>query len=121
MKKAIYLLLGLFLLTGCLQSSAFVGPAITGASSGSIYNAGLSYTSNAVLKETTGKTAAEYLLSTLEEKKMLIEKKQNEIKANIEQKKILIEKKQKEIQANSEEFFHLVTDHISNYKKKITN
>lgn len=84
MKKAIYLLLSMLLLTGCLQSSALVGPAITGASSGSIYNAGLSYTSNIVVKKATGKTTAEYLISALEQKKL-----------KIEQKKITIKKKTK--------------------------
>ena len=110
MRKAIYLLLSLLLLTGCLQSSAFVGPVITGATSGSMYNAGLSYTSSAIFKKTTGKTTSEYLISALEQKKL-----------KIEQKKIAIKKKQKQILSVKEDFFNMVKVHISSYKKTIVN
>ena len=53
---------GLFILTtlnGCVQSSAFLGPAVTGASTGNAYQAGLSYSTNLIVEEFTGKTSIE--------------------------------------------------------------
>ena len=53
---------GLFILTtlnGCVQSTALLGPAVTGASTGNIYQAGLSYSTNLIVEEVTGKTSIE--------------------------------------------------------------
>ena len=48
MKKILLLLLVSFVfLSGCFQSIALLGPAIGGASTGKIYQAGLSYGTNA--------------------------------------------------------------------------
>ena len=49
----------LLLLNGCVQSSAFLGPAVTVASTGSVYQAGLSYASSKAIIKITGKTPAE--------------------------------------------------------------
>ena len=46
-------------LNGCLQSSAMLGPAYTMASTGNIYQAGLGYGSNIMIKKHTGKTTIE--------------------------------------------------------------
>ena len=51
----------LLLLNGCVQSSAFLGPAVTVASTGSIYQAGLSYASTKTIIKFTGKTPTENL------------------------------------------------------------
>ena len=53
-------------LTGCLQNTAFLGPAITVASTGNIYQAGLSYGSSQVIKKMTGKTPTENVKSFLD-------------------------------------------------------
>ena len=55
--------------SGCLQSSAFFGPVITVASTGNIYQAGLSYGSNVVVQNLTGKTPMENIKDMLEPKK----------------------------------------------------
>ena len=46
----------LLLLNGCLQNTVFLGPAVTAASTGNIYHAGLSYSSNIAITRITGKT-----------------------------------------------------------------
>ena len=54
---------GLFILitlNGCVQSTAFLGPAVTGASTGNIYQAGLSYTSNSLLEKQLGKNPSAF-------------------------------------------------------------
>jgi outer membrane lipoprotein-sorting protein len=66
------LLIGILILTtlnGCVQSSAFLGPAVTGASTGNVYQAGLSYSTNLVVKEITGKTPIENFQELLTQKK----------------------------------------------------
>ena len=55
-------------MTGCFQSSAMVGPAITFASTGNVSQAGLAYLTNKTVKEETGMSAAEYISTILEEK-----------------------------------------------------
>ena len=64
-KKIIILLLSLLFLNACVQSSAFLAPAITIASTGNIYNAGLQYGTNAAVKKETGKNTVEYISSIL--------------------------------------------------------
>ena len=65
LKKLIISLSFLCILNGCAQNVALLGPAITGASTGSIYQAGLSYGSNHLVKEVTGKTTTENIKSLI--------------------------------------------------------
>ena len=57
------------LLSGCFQTSAMVGPAITLASTGNIAQAGISYSANKAIEEETGMTATEHFLNSIEENK----------------------------------------------------
>ena len=68
MKKILLLLLCFVFLSGCFQSIALIGPAITGASTGKIYQAGLSYGTNMIMEEITGKTTTEHMLGILNSK-----------------------------------------------------
>ena len=63
--KNILLLLCFVMLTGCFQSIVFLGPAIGGASTGKIYQAGLSYGTNMIMLQATGKTTSEHMLDIL--------------------------------------------------------
>ena len=63
--KNILLLLCFVFLSGCFQTMAFLGPAITGASTGKIYQAGLSYGTNVIMFQATGKTTTEHMLDIL--------------------------------------------------------
>tara|TARA_B100000780_G_scaffold257065_1_gene206661 strand:- start:1583 stop:1879 length:297 start_codon:yes stop_codon:yes gene_type:complete len=74
MLKTITTIFFLLLLNGCVQSTAFLGPAITGASTGSVYQAGLSFGTSHVVSKVTGKTPTEnikfFLLDDSEKEKM---------------------------------------------------
>ena len=91
----------LFFLNGCLQSTALLGPAYTLASSGNIYQAGLSYGSNQAVKKITGKTPTENIQSLVDNKKKKIEEeeKQEEFFALVKSR---IEKTSKIIQLTNQ-------------------
>ena len=66
-KIVLYFCISLFL-TGCYQSSAMVGPAITLASTGNVSQAGLAYITNKAVEKETGMSTTEYVSTILEEK-----------------------------------------------------
>ena len=76
LKKIIISAFIMCFLTGCLQSTAFLGPAITVANSGSVYQAGLSYGSSEAIKKVTGKTPTENIKSFLDSKNSTVEKEE---------------------------------------------
>ena len=78
LKKIITGLFLLFFLNGCVQSTALLGPAYTMASTGNIYQAGLSYGSNQAVKNITGKTPTENIKSLVDNKKIKIEEKEKQ-------------------------------------------
>ena len=65
-KKIAFILMSVVLLTGCAQSTAFLGPAITVAATGNIAQAGFTYGTNEVFKKETGKDTIQYVSSLLE-------------------------------------------------------
>ena len=65
-------------LNGCVQSTALLGPAYTLASTGNIYQAGLSYSSNQAVKKITGKSPTENIQSLVDNKKIKIEEKEKQ-------------------------------------------
>ena len=77
LKKIIISAFAMCFLTGCLQNTAFLGPAITVASTGNIYQAGLSYGSSATIKKMTGKTPTENIKSFLDSKDSTVEKEED--------------------------------------------
>ena len=66
--KKIFLLLCFVFLSGCFQSVALLGPVIGGASTGKIYQAGLSYGTNMIMLQATGKTTSEHMMDILNSK-----------------------------------------------------
>ena len=77
LKKIITGLFLLFFLNGCVQSAALLGPAYTMASTGNIYQAGLSYGSNKAVKKVTGKSPTENIKSLTDNKKSKIDEEKN--------------------------------------------
>ena len=75
LKKIILLILGLFFLNSCVETTAFLGPAITVGTSGNVYHAGFSYGSNQLIKKTTGKTTFEHMSEFIDSKKFKDTKK----------------------------------------------
>ena len=67
-KKITFILILLVLLSGCAQSSAFLGPAITVAATGNVAQAGFTYGTNEAIKRETGKDTVQYVSSLLEPK-----------------------------------------------------
>ena len=65
MKKILLLLMCFVFLSGCFQSIALLGPIIGGASTGKVYQAALSYGTNVIMLQATGKTTTEHMLDIL--------------------------------------------------------
>ena len=78
LKKIIAGLFLLFFLNGCVQSTALLGPAYTLASSGNIYQAGLSYGSNQAVKKITGKSPTENIQSLIDNKNEKVKEKEKQ-------------------------------------------
>jgi hypothetical protein len=66
--KKIYLLVLISMfLTGCIQSTALLGPGVTIATTGNIMQAGFQYGANSAIKNETGKDAFTHLKDAVEE------------------------------------------------------
>ena len=64
----LYLVLSLFL-TGCLQTTAMIGPAITLASTGNISQAGMTFFTNKAIKDETGINTLDFVSNKIDEGK----------------------------------------------------
>jgi hypothetical protein len=78
LKKIIISAFVMCFLTGCLQNTAFLGPAVTVASTGNVYQAGLSYGSSQVIKKKTGKTLAENVKSFLDSNNTTVKEEESQ-------------------------------------------
>jgi hypothetical protein len=67
-KKILISVIFLILLSNCAQNSALLGPAITFASSGKAYQAGLSYGSDKAITKITGKSTSQNIKEILKPK-----------------------------------------------------
>ena len=65
-KKLSILFISLITLNGCIETTAFLGPAITVGTSGNVYQAGISYASNNIIYHATGKSTIEHVTSFLD-------------------------------------------------------
>ena len=65
--KIYFLVLISIMLTGCIQSTALLGPGVTIATTGNIMQAGLQYGANTAIKNETGKDALTHLKDAVEE------------------------------------------------------
>ena len=63
MKKSIILIITLAFLNACAEYSAFVGPSLTLAKSGSVLQSGTSLATSYGIKKAIGKSPGEYVLS----------------------------------------------------------
>ena len=64
-KILIYIITGL-ILSGCAQSTAMIGPALTFVSTGNISQAGVSYITNKAVKEETGMDTVTFVSKKIE-------------------------------------------------------
>ena len=66
-KKIYFLVLISVFLSGCIQSTALLGPGVTIATTGNIMQAGLQYWANRAIKNETGKDAITHLKDAVNE------------------------------------------------------
>ena len=64
--KISLLFFSVILLSGCLQTTALLGPSMTVATTGNILQAGLQYGANTAIKKETGKDTFEHLQDAVE-------------------------------------------------------
>ena len=65
-KKILACILAGIILSGCAQSTAMIGPAITLASSGNVSQAGLTFFTNKAVEKETGMDTVSYVSSQIE-------------------------------------------------------
>ena len=65
-KKIFFLLFSLTILNGCIETTAFLGPAISVGTTGNVYQASLSYSTNRIIHSATGKTPIEHVTNFLD-------------------------------------------------------
>ena len=64
--KISFIFLSLIFLSGCLQTTALLGPSMTIATTGNVLQAGLQYGANTAIKNETGKDTFEHLQDAVE-------------------------------------------------------
>ena len=64
--KIFFIFLSLIILSGCLQTTALLGPSMTIATTGNVLQAGLQYGANTAIKNETGKDTFEYIQDAVE-------------------------------------------------------
>ena len=69
LQKKILLLIILLLLNACMQSTAMVGPAVTLASTGNVFNSGMSYATNKAIQKETGLNTTEIITNKFKDEK----------------------------------------------------
>jgi hypothetical protein len=77
LKKIIISIFVIYFLNGCVQNTAFLGPALTVASTGNVYQAGLSYGSSQTIKKMTGKTPTENIKNFLDSKNSTVKEEES--------------------------------------------
>ena len=66
--KIFFITFCLIFLSGCFQTTSLLGPGVTVATTGNVFQAGLQYGANTALKNETGKDVFTYIKDTVDEK-----------------------------------------------------
>ena len=64
--KISFIFFSLIFLSGCLQSTALLGPSMTVATTGNVLQAGIQYGANTAIKNETGEDTLEHLQDAVE-------------------------------------------------------
>ena len=96
--KKIFLLIVLLLLNACMQSTAMIGPAVTLASTGNVFNSGMSYATNKAIQKETGLNTTEIITNKFKDEKNqnnndVQNKLYNLVELNIKKTKKILNKK----------------------------
>ncbi len=92
-KKFIFFLFSLVTLSGCVETTALLGPVITVSSTGNIYQASLSYASNNVIYKSTGKTTLDHVNDFFKSTEDNKDNSALKVKNNLDNIKPVLEKK----------------------------
>ena len=97
-ERIFFYIITIAFLSGCVQSTAMVGPAITIASTGNISQAGLTFFTNKAVKEETGMDTVSYVSNKLEQNSSKNRKFRKLVETNFEKtRKKLISQDQSNI------------------------
>ena len=96
--KIFIYIIGALILSGCVQSTAMGGPALTLASTGNISQAGVTFFTNKAVKEETGMDTVSYVSNKLEQNSSKNRKFRKLVETNFEKtRKKLISQDQSNI------------------------
>ena len=96
--KIFIYIIGALILTGCVQSTAMMGPALTLASTGNVSQAGVTFFTNKAVKEETGMDTVSYVSNKLEQNSSKNRKFRKLVETNFEKtRKKLISQDQSNI------------------------
>ena len=96
--KIFIYIIGALILSGCVQSTAMVGPALTLASTGNISQAGVTFFTNKAVEEETGMDTVSYVSNKLEQNSSKNRKFRKLVETNFEKtRKKLISQDQSNI------------------------
>ena len=65
-KNIFFLFFCSIFLSGCIQTTSLLGPGITVATTGNIFQAGFQYGANSAIKKETGKDVLSYIKETVD-------------------------------------------------------
>jgi len=108
-KKIILIISSIFFLNGCFETATLVGPAITAASTGSAYQAGLTYGTSHIIERETGLSTIEYISNIMEPAEKKRERK-------IQEELLAEKKRERKIQ---QELLTLVENRIKSTRLKL--
>ena len=93
MKKIIIFILSGLILSGCAQSTAMLGPAITLASSGNVSQAGLTFITNKAVEKETGMDTVSFVSNKIEQNSSKNRKFKKLVETNFEKtrKKLILQ------------------------------
>ena len=66
--KIFFVILSLVFLSGCIQTTSLLGPGVTVATTGNVFQAGLQYGANTAFKNETGKDVLTHIKDKVDEK-----------------------------------------------------
>ena len=91
--KIFIYIIGALILTGCVQSTAMMGPALTLASTGNISQAGVTFFTNKAVEEETGMDTVSYVSNKLEQNSSKNRKFRKLVETNFEKtrKKLILQ------------------------------
>ena len=98
MKKILVFIVSGLILSGCAQSTAMLGPAITLASSGNVSHAGITFITNKAVEKETGMDTVSFVSNKLEQNSSKNRKFRKLVETNFEKtRKKLISQDQSNI------------------------